>query len=309
VDKVAYRKKICGNVIPLPTPFHADFSLDLAALRRVVGRLIKAGYRTGNAVLLVGAAGGEFFTLHTDERKKVAEAVVEEAAGSIPVIVGAQHTSTLIVLELARFAKSIGADGIQVGPPYYETMSSDDVFELFRTVSDSVDIPMMVYNTVHAAFGYEQTARVLELANVGALKWSAPAQYLFEAILRDFAQAVCIVDNQLCEILSHMMGATAFVSHLPLMWPAYGLRLWDCLQQKRYAEALELIQQLRIPYYMVSLKAYTYTASESILDKAILEMMGEPIGPARPPARPLPPEILEEIRQKLPVTEYTYGKV
>jgi len=128
LNRVSYREKICGNFIALPTPFHSDFSLNLPMLRRLVRRLLDAGYRTGNGVLLAGGAGGEFASLRTEERKQVAEAVVSEAAGRIPVIVGAQDTSTMRVLEIARFAESLGADGIQVGPPYYEPATPDDVF-------------------------------------------------------------------------------------------------------------------------------------------------------------------------------------
>ncbi|MBM3801202.1 MAG: hypothetical protein FJW26_02700 [Acidimicrobiia bacterium] len=162
---------------------------------------------------------------------------------------------------------------------------------------------MVIYNTwwtgTHADMGYEQTARLLEIANVGALKWSSPAQSFYEAVLKDFAQRLPIVDNQLCEVVSHMLGATSFVSHPPLAWPEFGLRLWDALQQRRYSDALDLIKKFRIPYYVYFFKAYAYSGSEGHFDKAILEMLGEPIGPPRPPARPLPVELREQIRHML----------
>lgn len=298
-----YRQTIRGNFIALPTPFHDDYSLDLPALRRQVRRLIDAGYAKGNGVLLAAGAGGEFPTLTLDERKHVANTVIEEAAGRIPVIVGAQHTSTLEVIELARFAARACADAIQVGPPYYEPPRPDDVFELFRSVSDAASVPMVIYNTwwtgTNSDLGYDQTARLLEIAHVGALKWSAPNQFNYEMVLRDFAARVAIIDNQLSEVFSHMMGATGFVSHPPLAWPAYGLTLWSALEGHRYDEALELICRFRMPYYKLFNKAYDYSGSEGHFDKAILAILGEPCGPPRPPGRPLPAAILEEIREML----------
>ena len=82
MDRIAYKQKISGNYLPLPTPFHDDFSLDLKSLRRLVRWLIERGYRTGNGVFLVGGAGGEFASMRTGERKKVMEAVVEETSSS-----------------------------------------------------------------------------------------------------------------------------------------------------------------------------------------------------------------------------------
>ncbi|MBP88024.1 MAG: hypothetical protein CMJ64_15080 [Planctomycetaceae bacterium] len=303
MDRQQFRTKMAGNFIALPTPFHDDFSLDLETLRCLVRRLMDAGYRTGNGVLLVGGAAGEFATLRTEERKRVAEVVVEEAAGRIAVIVGAQDTSTMRVLELARFAESIGADGIQVGPPYYYPPSSEDIFALFQAISDEAAIPMVVYNTwwtgAHADLGYDRIAKLLDIANVGALKWSSPDAFVYEGVLKSFSDKIAIIDNQLCEILSHMMGAVGFVSHPPQAWPEYGLRLWATLEEGCYAEALGMLLRFRNPYYRLFFQAYEYSGSEGHFDKAILELVGERGGPPRPPGRPLPAKLVEAIRQML----------
>src|SRR5438093_9169638 len=303
MDRLEYRKKLRGNFLPVPAPFHDDFSLDIPTFRRQIRRLLEAGYRTGNGFLLVGGAAAEFYALETDERKRIAEAAVEEAAGRIPVIVGAQHSGSLTVLELARFAERIGADGIQVGPPYYEPPTADDVFELFQAVSDAADIPIVVYNTwwtgTNAVMDYDLTARLLEIANIGGLKWSSPSASTYEAVLRDFSPEVAIIDNQLCEVYAHMLGACGFTSHPPLCWPEYGLRFWACLEERRYEEATELLKIMRIPYYHLFWKAIAYSGCEAHFDKAMMELVGELVGPPRPPGRPLPASFREEMRQFL----------
>ena len=303
MDRATFRQEIAGNLIPLPTPLDDDYRLDLTALRRLVRRLLDAGFRRGNGALLAGGAAGEFSTLEMDERKAVLETVLEEAAGAIAVVFGAQDTSTFRIVELARFAERAGAAGVQVGPTYYEPATPDDVFTLFQTVSDRAAIPLMAYNTwwtgTHADMGFDLTARLVDIANVGALKWSAPNHFQYEWVLREFAGRVAIIDNMVNEVYSHMMGAAGFVSHLPLAWPAWGLRLWDCLQRRDYGAALTLLRGFRMPYYRLSWKTFAYSGSEALFDKAILELIGLPCGPARPPARPLTAERKEEIRRML----------
>lgn len=96
-----------------------------------------------------------------------------------------------------------------------------------------------------------------------------------------------------------LMGATAFVSHAPLVWPEFGLRLWDSLQEHRYADALAWIKRFRIGYTALLFKACDYTCSEAGMDKAALAMVGCLVGDVRPPARSLPTAFLDQIRKML----------
>lgn len=298
-----FRSKMRGNFMALPTPCHPDQSIDVPALRELIRYLLDRGLNAGNAIYLIGGAGGEFAALDLDERKRISAAAVEEVGGRAPVVVGAQHTNPRSVIELARFAREIGADAIQLGPPYYEPPSEDDVFEFFKGVSDAVDIPLVVYNTwwtgTHADIGLEGMDRLLTAANVAALKWSSPSFAVYEAVLAAYADRIAIIDNQLSEILSHMLGATGFVSHPPVFWPEYGIELWDHLQARRYDRALKLLKKLRMPYYVFFSKAYAYSGGEGHVDKAALELIGRPVGPPRSPTRPLTLELREELRQLL----------
>src|SRR3977135_3434131 len=81
-----------GAVVAVPTPFHDDFSLDLDSLRHNIEIIIERGVRTGDGVLLVAGAGGEFPTLTHDERVAVMRASVEAAAGRAPTVTSIQHT-------------------------------------------------------------------------------------------------------------------------------------------------------------------------------------------------------------------------
>src|SRR5262250_1260121 len=96
----------CGTA--LVTPFQPDFSLDEAALRKLVRRQIAAGV---NFLVPCGTTG-ESPTLTHAEHLRVVEISLEEANGKVPVLAGAGGYNTHEVIELAREIESMGADGI-----------------------------------------------------------------------------------------------------------------------------------------------------------------------------------------------------
>ena len=118
MDRDRARSRLCGCYVTLPTLFRdEDLSVDLAAMQRHVRFLINGGIRTGAGVLLVCGAAGDFSTLTFDERVQIAEAVIAEANGQVPVVLGAQTTSTRELVALAQAADRLGAEYIQVSPP------------------------------------------------------------------------------------------------------------------------------------------------------------------------------------------------
>lgn len=118
MDRELARRRLCGCHVTIPTLFRdGDMAVDLPAIHRHVRFLIDGGLTTGHGVLLAGGAAGDFSTLTFDERVQVAAAVVAEAQGRVPVVMGAQTTSTRELVELARAAARLGAEYIQVSPP------------------------------------------------------------------------------------------------------------------------------------------------------------------------------------------------
>src|SRR5512134_3001483 len=101
MDFERLRERLRGCYITIPTMFRdPDLELDLPATRRTVDFLLSRGIDAGNGTLLAGGAAGDFSTMTFDERVRIAEAVVAEAAGRVPVAMGAQSTSTLEVRRL-----------------------------------------------------------------------------------------------------------------------------------------------------------------------------------------------------------------
>ncbi|MFN7922690.1 MAG: dihydrodipicolinate synthase family protein [Bryobacteraceae bacterium] len=136
-----------GVFIAAVLPMNQDESLDLPRIKPCVDYLVNAGMGPGNAIYVSLSAGGEAMMLGKDERKAAAEAAVEAAAGRIPVFVGVSSDCTATTVELAKHADRIGADGLQLEPPWYFAGMADDVFGYYRAVSEAVEIGITAYRS------------------------------------------------------------------------------------------------------------------------------------------------------------------
>lgn len=128
----------------LQTPFREDDTIDVACLRREVEFVIASG---GHGMCWP-QAGGEFSLLTDEERFQIAELLVREVRGRVPVIIGVQSTNYWKrALDFARHAEYIGADGIISLPPFQAGPSVEDVVDYFRTLARTVSLPIFVQNT------------------------------------------------------------------------------------------------------------------------------------------------------------------
>ena len=288
-----------GPVVPVLTIFNDDLSLDLDGLQANVRYLLDAGAQVGNTVLLVCGAGGDFPVLTVEERKTVAATVAEEVQGRVPIIVGAEHTSTLTVLDLARHAVEIGADAIQMCPPYYYTPSLDDVYHHFKVVSDSVDIGIVVYNTWWTApnIGVEGLARLAKVDNLIGVKWSAPYLREYQRGYVRFAHELAFIDNANSHVYAHMHGAVGWISHVTNFWPQHDWEILELMEAGEYREAQDKIDEFGAAWWGFREEMEAQTSGEGHAIKKVMEIVGLVGGPSRPPTRYVP--MTEEQRRTL----------
>jgi len=286
-----------GPMVSVATPFTTDFELDLGTLHHNIRFMIDHGLKRGRGVLLVAAAGGEFPMLTMEERKQVIKASVEAARGEIPIAASIQFNGTRQVIELARYAHEVGAVLGQLSAPFYYEPSSEDIFHLFKDVSDASDLPIMIYNnwwnTIN--MNVDMVERLVELPNVVALKWSAPSSLQLTEGLQRFADHLAIVDNSGEFVWCHMMGAVGFVTHLGNFWPEYPLTLWDLLEQHKYDAVINKLAEFKWPWRKWVHKVIQETEGEGPFIKAAMEIVGLQAGPPRRPALPVSRELGEEL--------------
>ncbi len=288
-----------GLILPVMTPFTEDDEIDPEGIRSQVEYYIKAGVKKGKGVLLAGAASGEYPSLSIEERKIVIRTVVEAAAGKVPVCAGTGHTSTRLVIELTKHAEKVGADCVQIDPPYYSAPSDAQIFAHYRAVDEAVEIPIMVYNTPWAC-GVNLSIPIMErlctLHNVLSLKWSHDDYGTYMEMIKHFKDRLVIIENAMPHrrVDSFAAGARGFISHVGILWPAYDLEVFSLLERRKYGEVEEKLLKLAYPFHAF-LSTHNYIAAI----KAALEILGRPIGKVRLPLLDLDENEYRELRKLL----------
>ncbi|MGY0194518.1 4-hydroxy-tetrahydrodipicolinate synthase [Leptothrix sp. BB-4] len=160
---------IVGSIVALVTPMQEDGSVDYPALRRLIDWHIAEG----TACIGVVGTTGESPTVSVDEHCEIIRVAVEQTAGRVPVMAGAGGNSTREAIELAKFAKSVGADCTLSVVPYYNKPSQEGIYQHFRAIAEAVDIPTVLYNVpgrTVADMQPETTLRVARLPGVIGVK-------------------------------------------------------------------------------------------------------------------------------------------
>ena len=159
---------ITGSCVAILTPFKND-TVDLAALKRMVDWHIDQGTK---CIVPVGTTG-ESPTLTPQEHVDVIRTVVEQVAGRIPVMAGSGSNNTREALEYHNEAEAIGADAALHVCGYYNRPSQEGIYQHFKALNDSCDLPIYVYNIPPRAvidISVETMQRMAELPNIVGVK-------------------------------------------------------------------------------------------------------------------------------------------
>ncbi|MDD5275053.1 MAG: 4-hydroxy-tetrahydrodipicolinate synthase [Methylovulum sp.] len=133
---------IQGSIVALVTPMDESGAVDQESLKKLVHFHIEQGT---DALVAVGTTG-ESATLDEDEHCAVIKAIVDYAAGKIPVIAGTGANSTTEAINLTRRAKEAGADACLIVTPYYNKPTQQGLYLHHKAINDAVDIPQILYN-------------------------------------------------------------------------------------------------------------------------------------------------------------------
>jgi 4-hydroxy-tetrahydrodipicolinate synthase len=134
--------KIQGSLVAIVTPMHADGSLDIPCLRKLIDWHIDEGT---DGIVIVGTTG-ESPTVSVDEHCELIRIAVEQVNKRVPVIAGSGGNSTAEAINLTRFAKEVGADASLQVVPYYNRPTQEGIYQHFKAITEAVDLPIILYN-------------------------------------------------------------------------------------------------------------------------------------------------------------------
>jgi 4-hydroxy-tetrahydrodipicolinate synthase len=160
-------KQITGSIVALVTPFHEDGSVDYPTLRKLIDWHIAEGT---DCIGVVGTTG-ESPTVSVEEHCEIIRVSVEQAkthgAKHVPIMAGCGANSTKEAIELAKFAKNVGADCQLQVVPYYNKPTQEGQYQHFKAIAEATgDLPLVLYNVPGRSVADMQHDTVMRLAQV-----------------------------------------------------------------------------------------------------------------------------------------------
>ena len=154
---------ITGSIVALVTPMLEDGSVDYPTLRKLIDWHIAEGT---DCIGVVGTTG-ESPTVNVEEHCEIIRVAVEQAAKRVPIMAGCGANSTAEAIELARYAKKVGADCQLQVVPYYNKPTQEGQYQHFKAIAEATgDLPVVLYNVPGRSVADMAHATVLRLAQV-----------------------------------------------------------------------------------------------------------------------------------------------
>ncbi|MFA9238845.1 MAG: 4-hydroxy-tetrahydrodipicolinate synthase [Candidatus Paceibacteria bacterium] len=203
---------ITGAMTALITPFK-NGKVDLEKYESLIKRQIAQGI---HAVVPVGTTG-ESATLSFNEHKECIEVAVAACKGTgVKVIAGAGSNATHEACELAKHAQDVGAAAILSITPYYNKPTQEGLYQHFKAIANSVEIPFMLYNVPGRTAVDLETATTIRLfddiKNIYAVKEATGSLERAIALLSQRKDFVVISGDDAIDFPMLVNGAKGIIS-------------------------------------------------------------------------------------------------
>jgi 4-hydroxy-tetrahydrodipicolinate synthase len=272
----------CGTA--LVTPFRRDGSLDEAALRR----LVQFQLREGIDFLVPCGTTGENPTLEPDEYLRVIQITLEEANGKVPVIAGVGGNNTKKVIENTRDVRALGVQGVLAVAPYYNKPTQEGLYQHFKAIAESTDLPVILYNVPgRTASNIEPAtvARLSKIPNIVAIKEASGSIVQQMEVLNSVEPGFAVLSGDDAFMFPLMaLGGKGVICTSSNQIPAPMTKLTHLLLESKYDEARKLHFQL------LPLMQANFIETNPIPVKAGLALMGLIEEVYRLPLVPMRPE-------------------
>lgn len=171
----------------LVTPLTASEKLNTRALKSLIEYEIKEGAEG----FYIGGATGEGLLLDIPERKKLCEKSIEYIGADKAKIVHITDMNFRNTLKLAKHAQECGADAISSIAPTYFKYDENEIYEYYKAIAESVDIPLIIYYTAAAGvnISLDLFTRLFKIDNITGVKWTSSNYYEMISLRDKFPEA------------------------------------------------------------------------------------------------------------------------
>jgi 4-hydroxy-tetrahydrodipicolinate synthase len=273
--------KLEGIWTPIPTPLTKDGKLDKDATRKLVDFHIQSGI---DGLLPLGTSG-EFALLRREERGALVETVVDQADGRVPIVAGVSDPSIENVLQLSSDAKEAGADGVIATPPYYFTTTDEGHYQHFKTISEAIDLPLLIYNIpewTHSFVTPETVQRLADEKLVVGMKYTEYNLLNLVRFLRASRKKIAIFAGSDAMAYSNLeFGGSGAIIGSANVAPKLASEIFDDYKKGNLSEARESQEKLLPVIMALGIGKYPAALKEAMV------LIGMPVGPLKEPLQQL----------------------
>lgn len=210
----------------LITPLTKDEKLNVSALEKLLAYEMEQGADG----FYIGGATGEGLLLDMAERKKLCEKSIELIGSEKAKIVHITDMNFRNTIELAKHAEACGADAISSIAPIYFKYSEDEIYEFYKAIAESVNIPVIIYYTVAAGvtISLDLFSKLFAIDNITGVKWTSTNYYEMIALREKFPEATIFNGPDEMLVCGLSGGANGGIgSTYNVMYPLIR-RIYDC---------------------------------------------------------------------------------
>jgi len=260
------------------TPFNKDLSLNLDGLAKNVDEMTRHPF-----CAIVAAGGtGEIYSMSVEENIEVVRVAVEATDGRMPVVAGVGYNLPMGVA-MAKGMEQAGAKALLIMPPYYTNAPFEGLVAYYKTIAGATGLEVSLYSRDWAAFSPDQVARL-----AGAIPnltfWKDG-----QGDARKYQRIMSVVGDRLawiggigddCVSAYFGVGVQAYTSSISSIAPRLSLALAEAGMKRDFATLDVLMKKFVHPLYALRDRLKGYEVS---VMKTMMEMIGKPAGPVRPP--------------------------
>ena len=269
-------------IVAMVTPFDDDRELDLDRVQQFTDRLILGG----NDAIIVNGTTGESPTVFYPQKMDLFRAVVEAAGGRVPIIANVGDNCTADTVGFARDVEPLGVDAFMCVVPYYNKPPQEGLYQHFRAIAGSVDLPIILYNIPGRCVVNMEADTTLRLArdcgNVVAVKEASGKMDQIKAIIEGAPEGFDVYSGD--DAATYDMGGAGVISTIANVTPERMKEIVDL------CAAGDLEAAARANEALLPLMNGLFETANPILVKEALRLAGFPVGGVRLPLIDATPE-------------------
>jgi len=281
-----------GSMVAIVTPFK-NGKVDEKAL----GDLIEFQIKNGTDVIVPCGTTGESATLSHEEHHRVVEFTVKTVNKRVPVVAGAGSNSTSETIDLANYAKKAGADGVLLITPYYNKPTQEGLFLHFKKVTESVDIPVILYNVpgrTSVNMLPSTVARLRAIKNIVGIKEATGDLKQISELIRLCGRDFDVISGDDFTTLPMLaIGGAGAISVTTNIVPGDAAAMFDAFFAGKMEEAL------KYHYKMEPLHSFMFIETNPIPVKTSLAFMGRIAEEFRLPLCPMADANKDKLKKAL----------